>query len=170
VSMTVDSMAQSYYNQYTFSTSQTATQNAVDSSTISKSDFNISNLTNALDALDTTENVNPYTTNLDQYVQSSFNESQLSQYSTLSSLASSTTSALNSSGSLDNTVSMAYMKNKLGLSSSSFNIYSVLSPTSTAELDSLSTSASSKTSSDSVSAYQNFLSDNPIGTFLNTSA
>jgi DNA phosphorothioation-dependent restriction protein DptG len=65
---------------------------------------------------------------------------------------------------------MAYMKNKLGLSSSSFNIYSVLSPTSTAELDSLSTSASSKTSSDSVSAYQNFLSDNPIGTFLNTSA
>ena len=169
MSMTVDSQAQSLFNQYTLENSQSG-QNPVDPSTVSEGDFGVSNLTNALSVLNSSSNPNPYTPNLDQYANSVYEISQLPEYTALSGMVGNLTNALNIPGSVDNSVAISSMQSKLGLDSGTFNIYGVSSASSTAQQESLESSASQNFPTLSDASYNNFLSQNIPGSNLNTEA
>ena len=51
MSLTVTSMANNYVNTYNFKNSETYKENAVDETELSKSKYNISSVTNAVDTL-----------------------------------------------------------------------------------------------------------------------
>lgn len=156
MSITVDSMAQSYYNQYSFNNSTASQQNSIDPSTVSKSNYNVSDLSDALQMLSDSNGADLYTSNLDQYVQSSFEESQLSQYNALSGMLGNTADILDGTN-IDDSASMSYLESKLGLVSQTVNLNGVLNPAASAEMD-LKSAALDKNSS--LDSYQNLISQN----------
>lgn len=112
MSLTLGNYAASYYNTYSFKNSSTYTQNKVDSSEISKDTYNVSNLTNALDAVDNgTLNSFASVTNVGIYSQNVFKVSQLSEYNDVKDKISDNDGLINLlSGSTD----LSSMYNLLG--------------------------------------------------------
>jgi hypothetical protein len=168
--MTVDSLAQSYYNQYNFLNSQTNQKNTVDPSSVSENDYGVSNLSNALNVLNDTESANPISTNLDKFVENSYELSQLPEYNTLNGMISDSGNPLNIAGSVDNSISANYMQNILGLNSDTFNINSVSTPTATSQMELTSAAITQNYDSSTDDSYQNFLNQNLVGGNLNISA
>lgn len=85
MSITVSAQAQNMYNAYALSNSDAYKENEIDSSTVSKEKYNVSNLTNALDALEKTDSVGFASVgNVDTYSKNVFFKSQLDNYDKLS--------------------------------------------------------------------------------------
>jgi hypothetical protein len=84
--LSVSDSASLYYNMYSFQNSDTYKNNTVDPSSVSKDKYNISNLSNALDALSKEDTSNfSSITNVNNYAKSIYNVSQLTNYNTISS-------------------------------------------------------------------------------------
>lgn len=84
MSLTVTSQAAAYYNMYTFENSDTYTENAVDETTVSEDSYNISSLSNAIDAFNKSDSTNiGFIDNVTSYAKNVYETSQLSVYDTL---------------------------------------------------------------------------------------
>jgi hypothetical protein len=99
--ISVSAQAQNMYNAYALANSDTYKDNEIDSSTVSKEKYNVSNLTNALDTLDKADSVSFESIgNVDSYSENVYKMSQLDEYDKLSDTASSNITDL-ISGSAD---------------------------------------------------------------------
>lgn len=82
--LTVTDQALSQYDLYQFSNSDAYSENAVDSSEISAKYYGVSNLTNAVEALSSTDSSNfSGISNVTEYSQEAIQKSQLSDYETI---------------------------------------------------------------------------------------
>ena len=89
--LTVSSSASQYYKLYSLSNTATYKANTVDSSSVSKENYNVSSLSNALDSLNKTDTASfSSITNVNSFAKNSYNVSQLSNYKTLSNSTSLT--------------------------------------------------------------------------------
>ncbi len=89
MSITVTNQAQNMYNAYALTNSDTYKENEIDSSVVSKEKYNISNLTNALDAMDKADSVSFESIgNIDSYAKNTYKLSQLDSYEKLSDTSS----------------------------------------------------------------------------------
>ena len=88
--MTVSGDAAYYINSYNLSKSEAAADYSVDSSTVSKSCFNVSDITNAIEALGNTDSISiGLIGKVTDYANNTYSLSQLSSYSTLKKAAAS---------------------------------------------------------------------------------
>jgi hypothetical protein len=141
MSLTISNQAQYLYNNYTYSNSGNYKKNEVDSSTVSKEKYDVSNLTNALDAMDKTDSANLNAIgDINTYVQNAYNLSQLDSNETLSDSSSSDITRLISG------------------SAGSDDIYSLIEYGNTLEADQVKSLVGGSTSK--VSAYSTYLSEN----------
>ena len=84
MSLSVTNQAALSYLKYDYIKSDSYTENAIDESAVSESDYNISSLTNALDALNNGTSVNiSGLGNLNNYTRDLYKLSQLGSYDTL---------------------------------------------------------------------------------------
>lgn len=113
MSLTVSANSQYLYNTYILANSDTYKEYAVDSSAVLKEKYNVSNYTNALEALNNADSVSIASiTNIDSYVKSSYKLSQLDSYETLSSsVATGITSLLTGEASADDIYSLIGAEN-----------------------------------------------------------
>lgn len=132
--MNVDNMAQSDYNLYNFYNSQDYSEYAANLSTASESGYGLSNVSNALNELSSI-NTNFYPTNVDQYVQNSYQMSQLPMYTSLGTMIDGSEDGSNGLTNIDQSASMSSMENNLGLGSNSVDLYGVLDPETSAQTD-----------------------------------
>ena len=73
MSFSVSSHAQYLFSIYTFNNSRTYSENAVDTASVSKEKYNVSNLANALDAMITADSIGISSiSNLSAYVQNNY--------------------------------------------------------------------------------------------------
>ena len=150
MSLTVTSMANNYVNTYNFKNSETYKGNAVDETELSKSKYNISSVTNAVDTLSKINSVSLSSIgNITNYVNDAYKLSQSSCYNDLSNQSSSI------SDILSNNTDMSKL---YGLSST----YSM----SSSELNA-SLKLSALESSNSSSSYSGYLKESLTGSFLN---
>lgn len=163
--MNVGSMAQFDYNLYNFYSSQAYAQNAINPAAVSGSDYGLSNALNTLNSM----NANPYTPNLDQYVQDSYQMSQLPMYTAQGTM---TTDPANWNGSVNigQSVSMNVLENHLSLNSSPVDLNGVLDPAASAQTDLLISELNGTGGSSAVSAYTNYLNQNNMTNSVNVVA
>ena len=141
MSLTVSASSQYLYDAYILANSGTYREYAVDSSTVLKEKYNVSNYTNALEALNNADSVSIASiTNVDSYVKSTYKLSQLDSYEALSGFSSSgITSLLTGEAGAD-------------------DIYSLIGAEKEITADTVISSLSS-TSSGTVSGYSAYLSE-----------
>lgn len=85
MSISVTAQAQNMYNAYALTNSDSYKENEIDSSAVSKEKYNVSNITNALDALEKADSVSFESIgNIDSYAKNTYQLSQLDSYSKLS--------------------------------------------------------------------------------------
>lgn len=164
MNLTVDRMAAMNYAAYLFSGSAAAVQNAMDPEQLSRSDFGVSDLTDALDALSQAQNAGPYTTSLDRYVRSQLQLSQLSEYDALSGMASDA-GGFFTAGTVSAAAANGYLEDKLGLDGSTFNLDGV-TDAGTAARTAYLAGRLSGTDDGTLSAYRKYMEDNPPGSIL----
>ncbi|NCA68067.1 MAG: hypothetical protein EOM87_08395 [Clostridia bacterium] len=147
MSLTVSANSQYLYDAYILAKSDTYKEYAVDSSALLKEKYNVSNYTNALEALSNADSVSIASiTNVDSYVKSTYKLSQLDSYETLSSsTATGITSLLNGEASAE-------------------DIYGLIGAENAITADAVISSLSG-TSSGTVSSYYSYLSES--GSVLN---
>lgn len=172
MSLTVTNQAADLYNQYKLQNSETYKNNAVDASAISKENYNVSNITNAMDALVSTDKVDLNSVgNIGSYASSQYEVSQLANYDTLSAKNNNIADFLPGSGSDDSLT----------------NVYNLIAPNKTANAEFLQgvvqkaeakaiadnqSSVSTKTTetdSSRVDSYSQYLSGTAAGSLLDTS-
>ena len=124
MSLTVSNQASLYYNNYTYTNSDSYTENAVNSSAVSKNNYNIENLTNALKTLELNA-TNDFDSiiNINNYAKNLFSLSQLDIYEELSSNTTEISNILENNADLsdlysyfgtNNLVNKAYYQTILG--------------------------------------------------------
>lgn len=104
--LTVSDQANLYYSLYSFSGSDINQSNAVNTSSITKNDYNVSNLTNALDSVSRTDKVSFSSIgNVDSYAKDAYALSQLSGYSTLIGDSNNVSGVLSNTSNMYNLLS-----------------------------------------------------------------
>lgn len=88
--LSVSSQAQYLYNLSKFTASSTYQDNYIDSSAVSSENYNVSNITNALDSLEKSDSESfDSIGNVNTYAKNSYTLSQLNNYNTLTSSSDS---------------------------------------------------------------------------------
>jgi hypothetical protein len=131
---TVSSAASLYFNMYSLNNSDTYKDNTVDSSSVSKEKYKVSNLTNAFDALSNVDTANfSSISNVNSFARNTFKGSQLSNYDTLSN----STSIKNAKNLLSNKTDFSDLYHTLGssaiLRSTSKSVWSSYAANATAQ-------------------------------------
>jgi len=154
MSLTVYTQSTFYYNSYALINSETYQENAVDSTKISENSYNISNMTNALEALNTGDTVNfNFLGNIKSYAKNLYIMSQLNFFDNLNSSNTKISNILSNDMDLSGMYSMMGSKN---LISKQYYDY-ILENTET------------ETTKDISSSYSDYLSGNMSGNVLDTS-
>jgi hypothetical protein len=174
MSLTVSNQASNLYQQYAMQNSDTYKNNAVDPSAVSKEDYDVSNMANAMDALESADQVDLYSVgNVDSYASNLYQVSQLSDYSTLT--ANQTVSELLPGSSGDSSLSKIYSLIAPDQQATSEFLQSVeQKEEAKAEADinaSASTAAQTDTGGDAsaVDSYKQYLNSANAGALLDTS-
>lgn len=137
MSLTISNQAKYQYDNYAFKTSTAYKKNSVDSSNVSSKNYNVSNISNALDSLEKANSVSfDSINNVSSYAKNSYKLSQLNSYKTLT----------NSNGTGINRL----LNGEAGAN----DIYGIMSYT-----NSLLVSAAERYSGISSSDYSNYLSE-----------
>jgi hypothetical protein len=155
MAITATNMAQLYYNNYEFSSTQAGSGQASAEASQAESEYGISDLSSALSSLSDPANVYSIT-NLDTYVKDTFMLSQSAENGTLTSL---TDSSWDNTSDLDQSIAESVMENKLGLSDSSgVNLNGLLTADGSAEASQEMSKLDAAT--DPTSDYEDYLNGN----------
>ena len=153
--MTISDQASYEYNLYKYQNSSAAKSSTVDSSAVSKKYYNISNISNAIDALNGISSQNGYSIgNLNTYAVGLIQGSQLSDYSTIKGNLKSSVQTELLSGSTD----LSSLYSTLGFNASSTKDY----------LSILNSGTFSGSSASAVDNYKKYLSSSTETSLLNS--
>ena len=134
MSLSVTNQAALSYLKYDYLKSDSYTENAIDESAVSESDYNISSLTNALDALSNSNSLDfSGVGNLTSYTKDFYKLSQLGSYDTLTDSTNA-----NVSGLLTNTSDLskiASLSSENSLMSEAYIKYTAEAETSSSSID-----------------------------------
>lgn len=114
MSITVSSQAQTLLNSYNLNNSDTYKEYGVDTSTVSKENYNVSNLENALDAMSETSSVSiDSISNLSSYVKNAYTLSQMDSYESLKSSSSGISRLLSGEASAEDIYALIGAENEI---------------------------------------------------------
>lgn len=169
MSMTVGDLASYAYGKFAFTGSSAYKQAASAVEGLSKTDFNVSSLSDAVDAMQgTLSGGSAYgITNLDGYVRDSFTRSQLTEYNALSGTAADASSY--ASGTAQSAASIGYLANKAGKDAGAVDLYGVVTPGESAQIALMSEGVAGIVGG-VIGAYQNYLGSSMVGGLLDVSA
>jgi hypothetical protein len=165
--MTVSSMANSYYNIYKFSTNQVKKINAVALSKISKSDY-VTDLTNSINLIKlSTDKKNSSIVSLDSFVKNTFTLSKSTNYNANNVIKNGSIGIFN--GNINNNISMAFIMDRMNVTSDTTNINSILNHISAAQFINLKNNTTLQTalSNKKVNSYTYYLGTTAIGSLFN---
>lgn len=167
--ITATNLAGMGYSNYTFANSANGKKHSISEADIAKNDYGVSNLSNALNSLDFSSDMDGMTT-VDNYAKAHYLASQTTAFNSTSNNVDFSTLT----GTMSSYAKTAYAAAKKGLTSSPVSLYSVTTAASTANSDYTYSLLSSSLSSGStaLSAYRNYLGTSTYypGSLLSTVA